>query len=68
MSYVIHADVSVDFDLVDFLPLWQSEQIAISGAYDVRLSPFKLHWVRINEAYAHVCFEAIMRTLIFRPF
>jgi hypothetical protein len=31
------------------------------------LSQFKLCWVRIDEAYAHICFESIMRTLIFRP-
>jgi hypothetical protein len=68
MSPVIHADVSVDFDLVDFLHVWRNEQNVISGAYDVCLSPFKLCWVRIDEAYAHVCFESILRTFIFRPF
>jgi hypothetical protein len=41
-----------------FLPVWKNEQNTISGAYDVHLSLFKLCWVRIDEAYAHVRFEA----------
>jgi hypothetical protein len=56
-----------DCTVINFLSVWQNEQIAIYGAYDVRLSPFKLRWVRIDEAYAHVHFEAILSTLIFRP-
>jgi hypothetical protein len=51
-----------------FLPVWKNEQITISRAYDVRLIPFKLCWVHIDEAYAHVHFEDIMRTFIFRLF
>jgi hypothetical protein len=43
------------------------KQIVIYFAYNVCLSPFKLHWVCINETYTQVCFEAIMRTLVFRP-
>jgi hypothetical protein len=50
-----------------FLYVWQNEQIAISFAYDVHLSPFKLCWVHIEEAYAHVRFEEILSTSIFRP-
>jgi len=47
-----------------FLPVWKNEQIVISKAYDVRLNPLKLRWVRIDETYAHVCFESILSTLI----
>jgi len=50
------------------LPIWENEQNAISGAYDVYLSPFKLHWVHIDAEYTHIRFESIPRTLIFRPF
>jgi hypothetical protein len=51
-----------------FLPVWKNEYIAISGAYNVCLSPFKFRWVRIDEAYTHVRFEDITIILIFRPF
>jgi hypothetical protein len=68
MSPVVHADVNIDFDLVDFFHVWRNEQNAISQAHDIRLSPFKLRWVRINEEYTHIRFEAILRTLIFMPF
>jgi hypothetical protein len=47
------------------LHVWQNEQNVISCSYDVCLSPFKLHWVRNNEAYTHVRFEAILNTFIF---
>jgi hypothetical protein len=47
-------------------PVWKNEQIVISWSYDIRLSPFKLRWVHIDEAYTHVRFEEILRTLIFR--
>jgi hypothetical protein len=57
-----------DCIVIIFLPVWQNEQITISGAYDVHLSLFKLRWVCINEVYTHICFEAIMRNFIFRPF
>jgi hypothetical protein len=50
-----------------FFFFWPNEQIVISFTYDVCLSPFKLRWVHIDEAYAHVCFESILSTLIFRP-
>jgi hypothetical protein len=50
-----------------FFCVWKNEQITISGAYDIHLSPFKLFWVLINETYAHVHFEPIMRIFIFRP-
>jgi hypothetical protein len=49
------------------LPVWPNEQITIYFEYNVRLSLFKLHWVRIDEAYTHIHFEEILRTLIFRP-
>jgi hypothetical protein len=49
------------------LHVWKNEQNVISFAYDVRLSPFKLCWVRNDKAYTHVRFEVILRTLIFRP-
>jgi hypothetical protein len=67
MSHVVHAYVSVNFDQVDFLHVWQNEQNVIYFAYDIHLNPLKLCWVRIDKAYAHVYFEAILRTLIFRP-
>jgi hypothetical protein len=69
MSHVVPvpADVSIDFDQFDFLPVWKNEQNAISFAYDVCLSPFKLCWVRNDEAYTRSCFEAILSTFIFRP-
>jgi hypothetical protein len=46
-----------------FLQVWKNKHIFVSGSYDVRLSPFKLRWVRIDEAYTHLHFESIMRTL-----
>ena len=48
-----------------FFPVWWFEQIAITFAPDVRLRRNELRWVRDNEGYAHVRFEAIPRTLIF---
>ena len=48
-----------------FLPVWRSEQIAISLALDVRLRWNELRWVHDDEVYALVHFEAIPRTLIF---
>ena len=48
-----------------FLPVWLNEQIAISLAPDVRLRRNELHWVRNDEAYALVRFEAIPSTLNF---
>jgi len=48
-----------------FLSLvWKNKHIVISGEYDVRLSSFKLCWVRIYEVYTHIRFETIMRTLV----
>jgi hypothetical protein len=47
--------------------VWRNKQTVISLAYSVFLSSFNLHWVRIDEAYAHICFESILITLIFRP-
>jgi hypothetical protein len=66
-AILMHADVSIEFGLVDLLPIWINEQNAISGEYGVRLSSFKFCWVYVDEDYAHVRFEAILRTLIFRP-
>jgi hypothetical protein len=37
----------------------------ISHSFDVRLNPFELLWVRDDEAYALVRFEAILSTLNF---
>jgi hypothetical protein len=51
-----------------FLPVWTNEQIMICGVYNVCFIPFKLCCVCNIEAYAHVYFESIMRTLIFRHF
>jgi hypothetical protein len=66
-SPVVHSDVNIDFDQVYFLPIWINEQNVISSAYDIHLIPFKLHWVCMDDAYAHVCFEAILITFIFIP-
>jgi hypothetical protein len=49
------------------LPIWKNEQIVIYFLYGVHWIPFKLHSVCIDEAYAHVFFEEIMSTLMFRP-
>jgi hypothetical protein len=48
-----------------FLPVWRFEQIAISLVPDVRLRRNELCWVRDDDGYALVHFEAIPRTLIF---
>jgi hypothetical protein len=48
-----------------FFPVWQFEQIAITFAPDVRLRRNELRWVRNDEGYKPICFEAILRTLIF---
>jgi hypothetical protein len=55
----------MDCTVSKILHVWKNEHNTISCSYDVRLSPFKLCWVRNDEAYAHVRFEAIPRTLIF---
>jgi hypothetical protein len=55
----------MDYTVSKFFPVWKNEQTTISHSYGVRLNPFKLCWVREDEAYTHACFEAIMRTLIF---
>jgi hypothetical protein len=47
--------------LAFFLHVWQNEKNVISGAYNIRLSPFKLCWVHINKSYVHVLFEYIPR-------
>jgi hypothetical protein len=38
----------------------------ISFTYEFRLIPFKLSWVIIDEAYAHIHFESILNILSFR--
>jgi hypothetical protein len=48
-----------------FLPVCRFEQNAISLSPDVRLNPNELRWVRDDEAYAPVRFEAIPSTLNF---
>jgi hypothetical protein len=48
-----------------FLPICRFEQNAISLSSDVRLNPNELCWVRDEETYAPVRFEAIMSTLNF---
>jgi hypothetical protein len=48
-----------------FLPVCHFEQNAISLSFDVRLNPNELRWVRDDEAYALVRFEAIPSTLNF---
>jgi hypothetical protein len=48
-----------------FFPVWRFEQIAITFAPDVRLRRNELRWVRDVEGYKPICFEAILRTLIF---
>ena len=48
-----------------FLPVCRFEQNAISLSSDVRLNPNELCWVRDDETYAPVRFEAIPSTLNF---
>jgi hypothetical protein len=48
-----------------FLPVWQIRQNTISRSYSVHLNPFEVRWVRDNEAYVPVHFEAILSTLNF---
>jgi hypothetical protein len=48
-----------------FLSIWRFKQIAISLAPDIRLRRNELRWIRDDEGYALVRFEAIPRTLIF---
>jgi hypothetical protein len=48
-----------------FLSFFHFEHNAISLAPDVRLSPNEFFWVRNDEAYALVRFEAILSTLNF---
>jgi hypothetical protein len=48
-----------------FFPVWRFEQIAITFAPDVRLRRNELRWVRDVEGYKPICFEVILRTLIF---
>jgi hypothetical protein len=48
-----------------FLPVCRFEQNVISLSSDVCLNPNELRWVRDDEAYAPVQFEAIPRTLNF---
>jgi hypothetical protein len=55
----------MDCQSMFFLPVWQIEQNVISHSSDVRLTPFEVRWVRDDEAYAPVHFEAILNTLIF---
>jgi hypothetical protein len=48
-----------------FFPVWRFEQIAITFSPDVHLRRNELRWVRDDEGYKPICFEAILRTLIF---
>jgi hypothetical protein len=48
-----------------FLPVCHFEQNAISLSSDVYLNPNELRWVREDEAYAPIQFEAILSTLNF---
>jgi hypothetical protein len=56
-----------DYTVSKILHVWKNEQNMISFSYDIRLSPFKLCWFCNDEVYAHICFEVILSTLIFRP-
>jgi hypothetical protein len=63
--------VSIRMDCMDctvntfFLHVCRFEQNVISLSSDVRLNPNELRWVRDDEAYAPVRFEAILSTLNF---
>jgi hypothetical protein len=50
---------------IPFLHVCHFEQNATSLAPDIRLNPNELRWVRNDEAYALVRFEAIPSTLNF---
>jgi len=57
----------IDYIVIKKFPIWQNECNTISFSYNVCLIRFKLRWVCNDEAYTHVFFEAILRTLNFRP-
>jgi hypothetical protein len=48
-----------------FLPVCHFAHNAISLAPEIRLNPNEFHWVRNDEAYALIRFEAILRTFNF---
>jgi hypothetical protein len=60
-----HVSNCTDCTVSKFLPVWQIEQNVISHSYSVCLNPFKVRWVRDDEAYVPVHFEAILSTLNF---
>jgi hypothetical protein len=62
---LLHQQVGT-IQLAKSLYVWKNEQNIISFTYGVRLSPFKLCWVCNDEACAHIHFEVILRTFIFR--
>jgi hypothetical protein len=51
-SPVIPTDVIVDFDLVDFLPIWDFSQNVITFAYDVCLRKKLYGWNQHDETDA----------------
>jgi hypothetical protein len=65
VSYGLPAAVRTVQSTSLFLPVCHFEQNVISLAPDVRLNPNELRWVRNDEAYALVRFEAIPSTLNF---
>jgi hypothetical protein len=64
-SIPCHVSLYTDCTVNKILPVWKNEQNMISHSSDVCLNPFELRWVREDEAYTPVHFEAILSTLIF---
>jgi len=54
-----------DCTISKILSVWKNEQNAIYFSYNIYLIMFKLRWVHDDEAYTHVCFDAIPSNLIF---
>jgi hypothetical protein len=65
-TYTVNCHISTVWTIQSTknLSIWKNKQSTISFAYGVRLSPFKLCWVCNDEAYTHIYFEEILRTLI----
>jgi hypothetical protein len=60
-----HVSNCTDCTAGKFLPVWKIKHNTISPSYSVCLKPFKVSWVRDNEAYTPVHFEASLSTLNF---
>jgi hypothetical protein len=55
----------MDCTVSKFLPVWKIEQNVISHSSNVCLTLFEVRWVRDDEAYTPIQFEAILSTFNF---